>query len=121
MKWVIMLLLLSPIFLIYSAWNQDEYLQTKLWVALDAQSLKFIPLEIKAEVLYKLTKYAESEPRCARCIERLKKYSKSALRSYTFLIGKETNMDKTLTQKLLEKREKEVVEAKSVEEARAVM
>ncbi|WP_138753551.1 hypothetical protein [Paenibacillus sinopodophylli] len=30
MKWVIMILLLSPIFFIYSAWNQDEHLQTKL-------------------------------------------------------------------------------------------
>jgi hypothetical protein len=30
MKWVIMLLLLTPIFLIYSSWNHDEALQTKL-------------------------------------------------------------------------------------------
>lgn len=30
MKFVIMILLMSPIFFIYSAWNQDEHLQTKL-------------------------------------------------------------------------------------------
>lgn len=30
MKWVIMLLLMMPIFIIYSAWSQDEHLSTKL-------------------------------------------------------------------------------------------
>ncbi|OME79614.1 hypothetical protein BK120_21805 [Paenibacillus sp. FSL A5-0031] len=30
MKWVLTVILLTPILILFSAWNQDEYLQTKL-------------------------------------------------------------------------------------------
>ncbi|WP_336775409.1 hypothetical protein [Paenibacillus sp. MMO-58] len=30
MKWVLFMLVMAPIFLLFSAWNHDEYIQTKL-------------------------------------------------------------------------------------------
>lgn len=30
MKWVLLMVLLTPVFILFQAWNQDEYLQTKL-------------------------------------------------------------------------------------------